>query len=317
LQVESLKEAEKPTAPAAPESHRWRGYFLVSGATLCWGAAATFGKAIFAGHLFAGQPIISPLVITQTRTTFAVLILLFWLLLRRGRRFFTITKRDLVLCALIGTLGIAGSNYFYYFAIQKTTVPVAIILQYTSPVWVLLYMVARGLERPTLAKVSAVFLALIGTALVVELFHSGASLNAEGVIAAQIAAFSFAFYIVVGQGLVGRNHQLKVMTYALLSAAFMWLIVDPPWRLLAQNFSARQWLFMFLFSCLSYLLPYVLYFTGLKYLDPTGAVVTSCLEPVFATLLSVTFLHEPIHPLQMVGFVAVLAATILVQRKAG
>ncbi len=320
MQVESLKEAEKPTAPAAPEapeSHRWRGYFLVSGATLCWGAAATFGKAIFAGRLFAEQPLISPLVITQTRTTFAVLILLFWLLLRRGRQFFTITKRDLVLCALIGTLGIAGSNYFYYFAIQKTTVPVAIILQYTSPVWVLLYMVARGLERPTLAKVSAVFLALIGTALVVELFHSGASLNVEGVIAAQIAAFSFAFYIVVGQGLVGRNHQLKVMTYALLSAALMWLIVDPPWRLLAQNFSASQWLFMFLFSCLSYLLPYVLYFTGLKYLDPTGAVVTSCLEPVFATLLSVTFLHEPIHALQMVGFVAVLAATILVQRKAG
>jgi len=95
----------------------------------------------------------------------------------------------------------------------------------------------------------------------------------------------------------------------------MWLIVDPPWRLLAQNFSAGQWLFMFLFSCFSYLLPYVLYFSGLKYLDPTGAVVTSCLEPVFATLLSVTFLHEPIHALQMAGFVAVLAATILVQRK--
>lgn len=315
MQVESLKVAEKPTEPAAQEKHPWRGYFLVSGATFCWGAAATFGKAIFAGRLFAGQPVISPLVITQTRTTFAVLILLAWLLFRHGRSFFTIARRDLVLSALIGTLGIAGSNYFYYFAIQKTTVPVAIILQYTSPVWVLLYMVARGRQRPTPAKVSAVFLALVGTALVVELFHSGAALNAQGVIAAQIAAFCFAFYIVVGQGLVSRNHQLKIMTYALLSAALMWLIVDPPWRLLAQNFSAGQWLFMFLFSCFSYLLPYVLYFSGLKYLDPTGAVVTSSLEPVFATLLSVSFLHEPIHDLQIVGFVAVLAATIIVQRR--
>ena len=286
----------------------------MAGASLCWGAAATLGKAIFSELLFAGHPAISPLVITQTRTTFAVLILLAWLLIRRGRPFFKITKRDLLLSALIGTLGIAGSNYFYYFAIQKTTVPVAIILQYTAPVWVLLYMVARRLQRPTPAKVSAVFLALIGMALVVELFHSGVRLNVEGAIAAQVAAFSFAFYIVAGQGLVARNHQLKIMTYALLSAAAMWLVIDPPWRLLAQNFSAGQWLFLFLFSCFSYLLPYILYFSGLKYLDPTGAVVTSCLEPVFATLLSVTFLHEAIHGGQVLGFAAVLAATIIVQR---
>jgi drug/metabolite transporter (DMT)-like permease len=318
LQVEprdvQKQEEPKPAELAPGTKHPWRGYFLVAGATFCWGAAATLGKAIFAERLFAGRPAISPLVITQTRTTFAVLILLAWLLIKHGRPFFRITKRDLVLCALIGTLGIAGSNYFYYVAIQKTTVPMAIILQYTAPIWVLLYMVTRGLQRPTVTRISAVFLGLIGTSLVVELFRSGVRLNGEGVIAAQVAAFSFAFYIVAGQGLVSRNHQLKVMTYALLSAAVMWLVVDPPWRLLAQNFSAGQWLFLFLFSCFSYLLPYILYFSGLKYLDPTGAVVTSCLEPVFATLLSVTFLHEPIHGGQLLGFAAVLAATIIVQR---
>jgi len=298
----------------AAVKHPWRGYFLVAGATFFWGAAATLGKAIFAGRLFAGHPAISPLVITQTRTTFAVLMLLAWLLLQHGRPFFRITKGDLGLSALIGTLGIAGSNYFYYVAIQKTTVPVAIILQYTAPVWVLLYLVLRGRQRPTSGKISAVLLALLGTALVVGLFHSGVHLNLGGVAAAQVAAFCFAFYIVAGQGLVARNHQLKIMTYALLSAAVMWLVVDPPWRLLAQNYSDSQWLFLFLFSCFSYLLPYILYFTGLKYLDPTRAVVTSCLEPVFATLLSVTFLNEPIQGAQVVGIVAVLAATILVQR---
>jgi drug/metabolite transporter (DMT)-like permease len=92
------------------------------------------------------------------------------------------------------------------------------------------------------------------------------------------------------------------------------MVLDPPWRLLAQNYSGGQWLFLFLFSCFSYLLPYIFYFTGLKYLDPTRAVVTSCLEPVFATLLSVTFLNEPINTVQVLGIVAVLAATIMVQQ---
>ena len=41
-------------------------------------------------------------------------------------------------CVLVGVLGIAASNYTYYFAIQQTTVATAIILQYTAPVFVLL-----------------------------------------------------------------------------------------------------------------------------------------------------------------------------------
>ena len=61
------------------------------------------------------------------------------------------------------------------------------------------------------------------------------------------------------------------------------------------------------------LLPFACYFTGLKYLDPTRAVVTSCLEPVFAILLAVTFVHEIVRPLQIVGIITVLAATVMIQ----
>jgi len=313
LQLESL-ESENPAQLLPAGTHPWRGYFLIAGATFFWGAAATFGKAVFTGRLFAGLPSISPLVITQTRTTFAALMLLVLLWLRYGRPFFRIAKRDLVLSLLIGAMGIAGSNYFYYLAIQKTTVALAIILQYTSPVWVLLYMVLRGRQRATLGKISAVALALIGIALAVGLFRSGIHPDGGGVAAAMVAGLCFSFYIVTGKDLVARNHQLKVMTYALLGSAALWMAVNPPWRLIAQHYSAGQWLFLFLFSCLSILLPYVLYFTGLRYLDPTRAVVTSCLEPVFATLLAVTFLNEALQGMQVLGIVAVLAATVMVQR---
>lgn len=312
MQLESL-ESEIPAQLQPAGVRPWRGYFLIAGATFFWGAAATFGKAIFTGRLFAGRPAISPLIITQTRTTFAALMLLVLLWLRYGRPFFRIAKGDLALSVLIGAMGIAGSNYFYYVAIQKTTVAVAIILQYTSPVWVLLYMVLRGRQRATLGKISAVGLAMIGIALSVGLFQSvDIRPDGRGVAAAMVAGLCFSFYIVTGQGLVARNHQLKVMTYALLGSAALWIVVNPPWRFIAQHYSTGQWFFLFLFSCFSILLPYVLYFTGLKYLDPTRAVVTSCLEPVFATLLAVTFLNETLRGMQVLGIVAVLAATVMV-----
>jgi drug/metabolite transporter (DMT)-like permease len=313
--LQSDSQATEILSPATVASeHPWRGYLFIAIATLCWGAAATFGKAIFNGSLFSGHSMISPLVLSQTRTTFAGVLLSLFLLARDGLQAFKISSRDLLLCVLIGTLGVAGSNYFYYLAIQKTTVAIAITVQYTAPVWVLLYMVVRHRQKATPRRLMAVLLALVGIALTIRLFHSDTSLNWWGVGAATLAAFSFSFYNVAGQGLVTRNHPLTVMSYALLGAALMWIILDPPWRLAALRFSGMQWSFLFLFACFSMLLPYIFYFTGLKYLDPTRAVITSCLEPVFATLFAVIFVHEAVRGLQVVGIAAVLAATVMVVR---
>lgn len=284
-------------------------------ATFCWGAAAAVGKAIFNGSLFAGHALISPVVITQARTTFSVLVFGLILYLRFGRRIFSITRRDMILCALVGTLGVACSNFFYYYAVQKSTVSLAITVQYVAPLWVLTYMVARGREQATLQRTAAALVAMIGTALAIGVFQTGIKFSVVAVGAALLASFGFAFYNVGGQALVARNHQFTVMFYMLLGAAIMWTVVNPPWKLIAQDFSGRQWGFLFVFACLSMVLPYMLYLSGLKYLDPTRAVITSCLEPVFAILFAVVFVGESLRMLQIFGIVAVLVATVMVQLK--
>ncbi len=306
-------EQQLPISPVSPEVHHWRGYFLIAAATFCWGAAATVGKAAFKGSLFAGSPQISPVVLSQGRTTFAVMVLAVFLLSRFGLSFFRISRRDLLLAVCVGILGLAGSNYFYYLAIQKGTVALAITLQYTAPVWVLLAMVARGKERFTFRRLSAIALAILGIALTIDLLHSEVSLKGVAVVAAMIASFSFAFYNIVGQELVTRNHQLRVMFYVLLASAALWLVVNPPWKLAAQHFSGAQWGFLFLFACLSTLLPYVFFFSGLKYLDPTRAVIASCLEPVFAILFAMIFIGEGLRAIQVAGIILVLASTVTVQ----
>jgi drug/metabolite transporter (DMT)-like permease len=269
---------------------------------------------VFSGRLFSGSAFISPLVLTQARTTFAVAVLLVFLLARYGIHFFRISRRDLLLSLLVGTLGLAGSNFFYYFAIEKSTVAIAITLQYTAPIWVLLTMVLAGRERATGSRFAAVFLAVFGCALTIDLFHSGLTAGRIGILAALLASFSYAFYNIAGQALVTRNHQFKVMAYALLGAAVLWAVLNPPWRLAAQNYSATQWGFLFLFACLSMLLPYFFYFTGLKYLDPTRAVLASCLEPVFAILFAAAFVQEGLRWSQVLGIAAVLGSVVIVQR---
>jgi DME family drug/metabolite transporter len=305
------------SGPVVAQSHPWRGYLFVALATLGWGAAATFGKLVFSGQLLAGQPAISPLVLTQTRVTFSFVLLALFLLLRDGRRAFGISRRDLLACMAVGALGLGISAFFYYVAIQKTTVGVAITVQYTAPVWVLTWMTLRGRERATGARIAAVGLALLGVAMTIGLFYGDIHLNTWGVAAAIIASFGFSFYNIGAQELITRIHPFKVMTYALLGSMLVWLLVNPPWLLVQQHFSAGQWGILFLFACCSMLVPFAFYFMGLKYLDPTRAVVTSCLEPVFAILLAGIFVHETLRPLQIAGVLTVLAATMMVQMQSG
>src|SRR5664280_624939 len=120
---------------AEPERlvNRVKGYLCVATAALFWGISASMGRAVFTGRLkVAGRTVgyIPPIMLAQGRVTFSFLILLVVLLSVRGRQGLAMRPREIVQCVALGIFGIAESNFFYYFAISKTTVATAIIVQY-------------------------------------------------------------------------------------------------------------------------------------------------------------------------------------------
>jgi probable blue pigment (indigoidine) exporter len=70
---------------------------------------------------------------------------------------------------------------------------------------------------------------------------------------------------------------------------------------------------MLVFSLVSVLGPFSCYFAGLQHLEPTRAIVTSCLEPVFSIVITALVLGELVKPMQTVGIVLVLVAIVLIQ----
>jgi len=259
---------------------------------------------------------IDPLILSQTRTSFSLLVLLPFLVARRGWQRIKLPTGDLVQCLILGMLGVAVSNYFYYVAIQKTSVAIAIIVQYTAPVWVLLYVVARGQQKLTLQKVTAVAVAIAGIALTIGIIGTKSAplhIDSYGLIAAVLASFSFAFYNVGGHRILARFDRWRVLVWTLTSASVFWLFINPPWRVAAAHYTPAQWTFLFVFSMISVLGSFSLYFLGLQYLEPTRAIIASCLEPVFSILLAAALLGEVVRPIQTVGIVLVLSAIVIVQ----
>jgi len=291
---------------------------------LLWGVCAALGRAVFAGKLLLpGESVhpIDPLILSQTRTSFSLLVLLPILVGRRGWQRIKLPAPDLIQCLILGILGVAASNYFYYVAIQKTSVAIAIIVQYTAPVWVLLYVVARGQQKLSLQKAAAVGVAIAGIALTIGIVgtKSAAALHIAswGFIAALLASFSFAFYNVGAHRILARYDRWRVLVWTLASASVLWLFVNPPWKVVAEHYTSAQWGFLFGFSLLSVLAPFSLYFLALQHLEPTRAIIGSCLEPVFSILLAAAFLGEVMRPIQTLGIVLVLLAIVIVQMPGG
>jgi DME family drug/metabolite transporter len=260
---------------------------------------------------------IDPLILSQTRTSFSLLVLLPLLVGRRGWQRIKLPLPDLIQSLVLGMLGVAASNYFYYVAIQRTSVAIAIIVQYTAPVWVLLYVVARGQQKLSLQKVAAVGVAITGIALTIGIVGAKSAsplrLDSYGFIAALLASFSFAFYNVGGHRILARYDRWRVLVWTLISASAFWLFVNPPWKVIAAHYAPAQWGFLFIFSMISVLGAFSLYFLGLQHLEPTRAIIASCLEPVFSILLAALLLGEVLRPIQTLGIVLVLSAIVIVQ----
>jgi DME family drug/metabolite transporter len=312
-----MADATTALASTKHPAHPLRGYVYIACSAFFWGISASLGRAAFTGRLLPASNIasINPVILSQARTTFSFLLVGLGLLFIRGPRALRLPWSDFAQLLLLGLLGVAASNYFYYLAIQRTNVATAIIVQYTAPIWVLLYTLARRIEKPTISKLVSVVLAIGGIALVIGLFGQGKlHLDQMGVAAALIAAFSFAYYNVGGHYLLARYDRWMVLLYTTLAASLFWICVNPPQRIAAAHYSPGAWCFLFAFSVLSVLIPFTFYFAGLQHLQPTKAIIASCLEPVFTVVIAAVALHEVVRPLQAMGMVMVLASILVVQR---
>ena len=303
--------------------HPLRGYLYIASATFLWGISASLGRAAFTGHAFFGKlslpaslQRIDPLILSQSRATLSLAVLLPILLFRRGKSLLRVPRRDLLRFLILGIVGLAASNYLYYLSIQRTNVATAIILQYTAPVWVLVYTSFWGLQKqmPSLRRIGAVALAVVGCALAVGFVGAGSfRMDTIGVVAALLAALTFAFYNIAGHDVLARYDRWKVLVWVLAAASAFWIFVNPPWKIVAANYGREQWEFMLVFALVSVLVPFSFYFAGLQYLEPTRAIVASCLEPVFSILIAALVLSELVRPIQTVGIVLVLVAIVLIQ----
>jgi len=285
-----------------------RGYLYIIVATLFWGVSATVAKLLFTQQ-------VDMLVLVQMRITLSCLLLLTYFLLFK-RDVLRMKVNDIYRFALLGIIGIAGSNFFYYFTIKETNVATAILLQYLAPLLVLCYAALTREEELSAVKITAGIVSLAGCFLAIagkdlSILH----ISTAGLLSGFASAFCWSFTNVSLRHVLKNYSIWTALMYAFIAASLFWFFFNPPWNIIEANYSSKEWEIFFLVAIISILIPHSFYFAGMKYLTASRAIITATFEPIVAIVSAFFVVHEVLSPVQMIGAVLVIIAIAILQLK--
>ena len=217
-----------------------------------------------------------------------------------------------------GVCSLLFFNWCYFNAISSSSLSVAAVLLYTSPVFVTFLSALFFREKITPLKVGALALTFAGCVLVTGLLPlGGQSVSFKTILFGLGAGFGYALYSIFGKFALAKYPSSTVTFYTFLfSTAFalplsglhreLYLLCD--WRAIAGGVG------MGVLCCI---IPYLLYTEGLRCAEAGKAAIMATIEPFVASLLGICLFREEVTPWKLLGMAAIFGAILLLNRPAG
>jgi drug/metabolite transporter (DMT)-like permease len=311
-----MSEAPLPVRPARHRRPRI-GYAMAATAATLWAVNGTVSKVILASG-------ISSLRLSQVRTTGALVGLVIVLLVTAPERL-RVRLRELPFFALFGIAGLALVQWFYFLAIHRLAIGIALLIQYLAPLLVALWARYVFHEHVRRRIWLALALAIGGLALIVNVAHGG-TISTAGVVFSLLAALTYALYILLAEHAVGDRDAVSLLAWGFAFGALFWAVIAPWWSFPAHRVGADVsllgrlagyhlpvWSLMTFMVTVGTIVPFFLLVSALRHLPATRVGIIAMLEPVVATIVAWAWLNESLGAAQLAGAAVVLGAILLAQ----
>lgn len=289
------------------------GLLVAVGAAFAFGMSGAWAR----GLIDAGW---TPGAAVTARIWVAALVLLVPTLVSlRGR--WRLVRRNAVMIITYGLLAVTATQLFYFQAVAVMDVGIALLIEYTAPVAVLLWLWARRGERPSKRSILGALVAFAGLVLMLDVL-TGARLDPGGILWALGAMVGAAAYFVLsGRGDTGLPPialaGLGLVLGALgLSVAGLVGVLPMTWSTddVAYRFGTLPWFVPVLaIGVLATALAYVLGIASTRMLGSRLASFVALAEVVAALLFGWMLLGQLPGTVQLIGGALVLAGVVLVK----
>jgi len=263
--------------------------------------------------------------LTQIRTVGAAIILLAFALMR-GKKQLYARREELKELIVFGVVGVAAVTSFYFFAIKYLYVSVALVIEFTASIWIVLYL--RFIKKKQVSPIMwwGIACAFSGLFLLSQIW-TGTTLHPLGVAVAFADAIALSIYFLFADRLSQTRTSLSLMTWGIGVAAIFWSLVLPWWNFPFEfltntyrlegnlsNYSAPGWALVLWIIVIGTVIPYLLTVTGIRELSASTGSVIGMIEPLFAGAIAWWLLNEAFNTTQLIGCAVLLVGIYLADK---
>ena len=282
-----------------------KGALLIILAGTCWGVISIFINYLSAAGLGEMQ-------ISFLRQFFAVLVFAL-VMLTRDRTKFRIPVKDLGLIMLVGFINGVLFNFLYFYTIVHSRASIAVVLLYTSPVFVIILARIFFKEKITRNKFIALVLTVVGCVFVTGVLGEGYTPPAAAILTGVLTGLAYALNNILTSAAVKKNDPLTVTMYTLLFS-FMFLIPFSGLNSLTAMCRANPMILAvaFLMCLVTAVLAQYFFSVGLKLIESGKAAIYGATEPIIGSLVGIFIFHEESNLMKIIGIIMVIAAILII-----
>ncbi|MDQ0649706.1 drug/metabolite transporter (DMT)-like permease [Microbacterium natoriense] len=290
-----------------------RGMLVALGAAVSFGMSGVFAR----GLIDAGW---SPGAAVTVRMWVAALVLLVpTLLALRGK--WRIVRRNAVMVLVYGVLAVTLAQLCYFQAVAVMDVGIALLIEYTAPIAVVLWLWIRRGEKPTRRSLLGAAVAFVGLVLMLDIL-TGAQVNLGGILFALGAMIGAATYFVLSGradtglppiALAGLGLLIGAVGLAIAALIgvlpFEWTTAD-----VEYSVGSVPWFVPVLaMGLIATALAYILGIASTRMLGSRLSSFVALSEVVAAMVFSALMLGQIPGPVQAIGGALVLAGVVVVK----
>ncbi len=223
-----------------------------------------------------------------------------------------INPKDIWVFVCTGVVSVVFFNVCYFYTVIHSQSSIAVVLMYTSPIFIMILSAIFFKEKITLQKVIALLLTFAGCVLVAGVFGGGYRLAPLVLLTGIGSGLFYGLYTIFGRVALKKYDAGVLTTYTFIFGFIGSLPIGNIPKTVSMLIADPVSVLWFLgIGIVGTVLPYFFYTWGLKRMESSKASILVAVEPVVGSIVGMTVFQESRDVPKIIGIALIIAAIVL------